>query len=72
MTTPYKDQKCGNCKFAVNIVDHDDKPTKEFQCRRMPPPMVDHNGFGTWPRVNDVDWCGAYRPSPLDPKAETG
>lgn len=47
---------CGNCAFAVVVVDHDMKP-QGFECRRYAPQP---GRLAVWPVVQPHEWCGMY------------
>ena len=55
--------KCADCKFFQEVF-------KWGLCRRNPPVanLESDSVNGTWPEVNDNDWCGEFAPRPEEDK----
>ena len=58
-------RKCSECAFS-RLKEEKLPVGGQYECRRKPPlihPSADYtNGFGAWPLVHGVDWCGEFRP----------
>ena len=67
--------RCATCVFA----DPDPMMTGHFTCRRSAPIILPaaHEWAGkgaeahaTWPGVGPDDWCGEWKPRPLEPETD--
>lgn len=53
-----ENKTCGECKWLITL---DSEPWTHYECRRMPPQMVDGGMMYTYPSINeDCPACGEF------------
>lgn len=54
------DERCGKCRFYNNMSNPQDNNQFGY-CRRFPPTVHGHEGYGQYLKVGSHGWCGEFQ-----------